>query len=138
MAGKEVCECVPVEPIKSQVEAACNNISFSDGIHADTWSKYPCVRLQSGQCRTDHCYGRVFMSFNTPPRDIRVLSVVFIRAEEKGFACLDRQLRSLFESGFLHGIPSVEKELNSPVIPSATKYLANPPPPPGSFKKKKG
>ena len=137
MTDKEVCECIPVELIRAQIINVYKKIKFYDGIHEDTWSNYPCIVLERNNCRTDHCLGRISLSIRIPPRDIRILSILSIRSEERGFAYLDQHLRSMLENGILHNLQTVIKELNTPVIPSATEYFENPQLPFRSFKKKK-
>ena len=137
MIDKVVCECIPVELIKTQAENTHKNIRCYDGIHKNTWSKYPCIVLEKNQCRTSHCSGRISLSIRTPPRDIKILSVLSIRAEKRGYVCLDRHLRSLLENGILQNVQTVNRELNIPIKPSTTKYFENPPLPSGSFVKSK-
>ena len=131
MADKEVCECIPVELIKAQVERKYQNIRCYDGIHKDTWSKYPCEVLEKDLCRVDHCSGKISLSTRTPPKDIKILSVLFIRAEKRGYIYLNRHLRSLIESGIFQNVQTVNKELNNPIESSTTLYFENPPRPRG-------
>ena len=137
MVEKESCLCIPVELIKNQVEEKNINIECLDGINKDTWSMYPCNFLEKNKCRKDHCSGEINLSFNTPPRDIRILTIFSIRAEERGYAHLDQHLRSLIDDGTLNNVPAVKKSLNAPLITSSTKYLRNPPLPRRSFTPKK-
>lgn len=137
MAGKEICECIPVELIRAQVKGKYKIIKCYDGIHNNTWSKYPCATLERNLCRVDHCSGRISLSIRTPPKDIRILSVLSIRAEKRGYVSLDRHLRSLFENGTIQNVPPVSIELNSPILASTTAYFENPPLPHGSYAKQK-
>ena len=137
MSKKEACVCIPVELIKNQVEEKYNNIKCYNGIHKDTWSGYPCKLLARNLCQNDHCSGRISFSIRTPPRDIRILTIFSIRAEERGYAYYNHHLRSLFAEGILDDVPCVKKSLNVPLITSSTRYLRNPPLPRRSPSSKK-
>ena len=137
MAETKTCLCIPVDFIKNHIIRIYRNIKCYDGIHKDSWSGYPCETLEKNICQNDHCSGRISLSIQTPPRDIRILTIFSIRAEERGYAYLDKHLRSLFDKGILNDVPAVKKSLNAPLITSSTKYLRNPPLPRSSFSPKK-
>jgi len=56
------------------------------------------------------------------PKDIKIITALFIREEKKGYVLLNRHLRSLFEEGLLDNVEYVEKKLNTPIIPLPVKF----------------
>ena len=134
MADKELCTCVPIEPIRNQVQKKYDNIHCKD-IHIETWNRYPCILDKKTTCQKDHCDGKISFSASIPARDINIITALFIREEKRGYAVINQTLRSLFKEGILENVESVEKELNTPIISLPTKYYKNPPLPFHSYKK---
>ena len=136
MAGGEICTCIPIEPLRDQVKKKYKNIRCGDDIHKKTWSRYPCKLLNENICKKDHCDGKIIFSVAVPARDIKVITALFIREDEKGYAYLNRTLRGLFEEGILEKVLPVERTLNVPIESTTAVYLKNPPPAPHYSRKK--
>jgi len=134
MADRETCICVPIEPIRNQIQKKYLNIRCGEGIHEKTWNRYPCHLDEKTKCQKDHCDGKISFSSSIPARDINIITALFIRKEKKGYALINQTLRNLFKEGILKNVESVEKEVNSPSIPLPIKYNKNPPLPSHSFK----
>jgi len=126
MAETVICECVPIERIRTQVVGKYRNINCRGNIHQETWSMYPCGLDEADKCRSDHCDGRISFSVTTPTRDVKIITALFIRSEKGAYALRDRSLRSLFEEGLLETVVPVDKELNDPLIRLPVKSYKNP------------
>ena len=122
---KEPLQCIPVSPIKDQVEQRAFDIRFhSSDISAKTWSRYPCKLNAPKKCQNDHCQGNVsFLITNNALKDVKILTLLFAREHERAYVYYNRQLRSLFEDGILSPITPVTINLKPPVISEPVKRI---------------
>jgi hypothetical protein len=89
MANREVCTCVPIEPIRDQVQKKYENIRCKD-INVKTWSRYPCILDKKTKCQKDHCDGKISFSASIPARDINIITALFIREEKRGYVVINQ------------------------------------------------
>lgn len=112
-------QCIPVTPIKDQVKQKAFDIRLqAEDISQETWNRYPCILNTPKKCQNDHCNGKV--SFLITPdviKDLKILTLLFVRENENAYVYFNRQLRSLFESGILEPVVFETININQPVIP---------------------
>lgn len=122
---KEPLQCVPVLPIKKQVD----QIAYSIKVHApdistETWNRYPCELDKPKKCQNDHCDGNVsFFITNSSSKNIKILRLFFVRENNNAYVYYNQQLRSLFDAGNLSRLNPVTINLNPPVISEPTKTV---------------
>ena len=120
---KEPLQCVPVLPIKNQVEQIAYSIKVhSSDISTETWNRYPCELDKPKKCQNDHCDGKVSFFINSS-KNIKILRLFFVREDKNAYVHYNQQLRSLFDAGNLSRLDSVTVNLNQPVISEPTKTV---------------
>jgi len=122
---KEPLRCIPVLPIKNQIEQIGFDIKLGNiDISPETWNRYPCDLNNPMKCRRDHCKENVSFFININARKCeKILKLFFIRENESAYVQRNRQLRSLFEDEILNPIPSVTILLNPPIESEPTKKV---------------
>ncbi|MDR2596290.1 MAG: hypothetical protein LBC76_03105 [Treponema sp.] len=122
---KESVKCIPALQIKNQIAQVAFNIKLhKEDVSPETWNRYPCSLNNPIKCQNDHCNENVsFFVTNNARKNVKILTLLFVRENESAYIYFNRQLRSLFDDGIINPIAYKSIQLNQPVIPEPTKRV---------------